>query len=54
MKEKILIWLAWRMPHDLVYWCAIRVMTFCYGGSPDARTCAEALDAFRPPAPKLY
>ena len=25
MKEKLLMWLAWRMPRSLAYWCAIRV-----------------------------
>ena len=23
--EKIWMWIAWRLPHKLVYWCAIRV-----------------------------
>ena len=27
MKERILIWLAWRTPRSLVYWCSIRLMT---------------------------
>ncbi len=25
MKEKILIFMAWRLPKSLVYWCAIRL-----------------------------
>ena len=25
MKEKLLMWLAWRMPRSLVAWCAYRV-----------------------------
>jgi hypothetical protein len=25
MVESIWIWLAWRLPKPLVYWCAIRV-----------------------------
>ncbi len=26
MKEKILTWICWHLPKDLVYWCAVRVM----------------------------
>jgi len=26
MKEKILIWLAWHMPKELVKWAAVRLM----------------------------
>jgi len=25
MLEKICIWIAWRLPKQIVYWCAIRV-----------------------------
>ena len=25
MSEKFWIWLAWKLPKDLVYWCAVRV-----------------------------
>jgi len=25
--EKVWIWLAWRLPRRLVYWCVIRVAT---------------------------
>jgi hypothetical protein len=25
MRENLLMWLAWRMPRGLVYWCVIRV-----------------------------
>ena len=25
MIEKLCIWLAWKMPRQLVYWCAIRL-----------------------------
>ena len=24
-RERLLIWLAWRMPRSLSYWCAVRV-----------------------------
>jgi hypothetical protein len=32
MKEKILIAIAWRLPRSLVYWCAVRVMTYATQG----------------------
>ena len=25
MKEKFLIWLAWKLPRNLAYWAAVRV-----------------------------
>lgn len=25
MREKVLMWIVWRLPHAVVYWCAIRV-----------------------------
>lgn len=25
MSEKIWIWIAWRLPRPLVYWCAVRL-----------------------------
>jgi hypothetical protein len=25
MKDKLLMWLAWRIPRSLAYWCAIRL-----------------------------
>lgn len=29
MKEKLLIWIAYRLPKSIVYWAAIRLM--CHG-----------------------
>lgn len=48
MKEKICITLAWWMPRELVYWCALRLMTAAtvgrYGNtSPTELTCMDAL-----------
>jgi hypothetical protein len=28
MSEKIWMWLAWRLPRRLVYWCAIRLGSY--------------------------
>jgi hypothetical protein len=30
--EKLLIWIAWRMPRKLVYWCSIRLMANATSG----------------------
>ena len=32
MKEKLCIWLAWKLPRGLVYWCAIRLMAHATTG----------------------
>lgn len=47
MIEKLLIWLSWKLPKNLAYWAAIRVMTYNYGGSPCDRTCADALKGWK-------
>lgn len=26
MRERMLIWLAWKLPRRLVYWCAVRLL----------------------------
>jgi len=28
MRDRFWMWLAWRLPRRLVYWCAIRVGTY--------------------------
>lgn len=33
MKERIMLWLAWRVPKDLAYWCAVRVMSHATTGN---------------------
>ena len=32
MKEKILMWLAWKMPTELVYWCSLRLGAYATQG----------------------
>ena len=49
MKERILIWITWKLPKSLVYWCAIRLMTYNFTGSPCSRTCTEALKGWDTP-----
>lgn len=29
-------WIAWRLPREVVYWCAIRLYTYAYMVHPDA------------------
>lgn len=41
--ENLSIWVSWHVPRCIAYWCAIRVMTYSYGGSPCERSCADAL-----------
>jgi hypothetical protein len=32
MKEKLAIWIAWRLPHDVVKWAMIRVVAHATTG----------------------
>jgi hypothetical protein len=32
IKERMYIWIAYRLPRDLVKWCAIRVMAYACDG----------------------
>jgi hypothetical protein len=45
-REDLEIWISWHLPARLIAWCAIRMMTFRYGGAPGDRTCEEALRAW--------
>jgi hypothetical protein len=45
--EKFWIWVAWRMPRELVYWCAIRLLTDKNPLNPDARIASDALKSWR-------
>jgi len=48
MKEKIIMFIAWRLPKSLVYWCTYRVFAYAtmgkYGDTivPEL-TCMDAL-----------
>lgn len=43
LRERILIWIAWHLPHDLVMWCYVRVGAHATSGKygdeivPDVR-----------------
>jgi len=28
MKEKIIQWIVWHLPKNLIYWCAIRLISY--------------------------
>lgn len=51
MSEKIVRWLAWKLPRRLAYWCGIRVMaysTFVHGKrTPEQISIMDALKAWR-------
>ena len=48
-RDKVVMWVAWKLPHRLVYWCAVRVSaqasTGAYGHeiTPEI-TMMDALD----------
>ena len=44
MKEKLLMWFAWKLPRSLVYWCAVRVMAHATVG-PHAGQVVPELSA---------
>lgn len=31
-KERLWLWLVWKLPRELVYWCAIRLMSHATAG----------------------
>jgi len=43
MKEKIATWLAWKLPRVVVYWAAIRLLTYKNGNGPGS----EIIDALK-------
>ena len=45
MKNKLCLWVAWRLPKRLVYWCAMRVNAHATTGEHSAQNVPE-LTAF--------
>ena len=41
MREKLTIWLAWKLPRTLVYWCAIRLMAHATQGKHSGQPVPE-------------
>ena len=51
MFDKIYCWLAWKLPKNLVKWCAVRLMTNASVGKHSSMvmseiTCIQALQAW--------
>lgn len=49
LKDKIIMWIAYRLPKRLVYWCAIRVSAHATTGKYSSQIVSElrAMDAIR-------
>lgn len=49
MKEKLQIFIAWRLPKGVVYWCAIRLMAHATQGKYGNQIVPEltAMDALK-------
>jgi hypothetical protein len=49
MKEKIAIWIAWKLPRLLAYWCAVRVHAHATTGAYSRQVVPEltAIDALK-------
>ena len=47
--EKLLIWISWKLPRKLVYWCAIRVISNATVGNYSSQIVPEllAMDALK-------
>jgi len=42
-KEKTLMWVAWKMPRKITYWCAVRVMAAATKGEYETQIVPELL-----------
>ena len=49
MKEKLYIWLAHKLPHQLVYWCGIRLAAHATSGVYSSQIAPDLtlMDALR-------
>ncbi len=49
MKEKLLIWISWKLPRSIAYWCAIRVMAHATQGPYSDQVVPDlsAMDALK-------
>lgn len=55
-RTRFAMWLAWHLPHELVYWCAVRVVTHASTTTlrhteMGAITAADALEAWEEVTP---
>ena len=49
-RERVRIWLAWRLPRSVAYWAMVRVVTSDYDGDPTERSVVEALERWGTPS----
>jgi hypothetical protein len=49
IREKITIWIAWRLPSYLVYWCSLRLIAYATQGEYGNTIVPElsAMDALK-------
>lgn len=49
LSEKVLLWIVWKLPKKLVYWCAIRLMAHATTGQYSKQIVPEltAMDALK-------
>lgn len=49
MKEKIMVWIAWHLPKQLVYCCAVRLMAYATTGPYSLQIVPDllAIDALK-------
>jgi hypothetical protein len=43
VSERIAIWLAWKLPRSLVYWCYVRMAIWGYGENPTEQSVIEPM-----------
>jgi len=43
MKEKLLFWIAWKMPRSIVYFCAVRVGAYATTHEYSSQVVSELL-----------
>ena len=46
IRERLIIWLAWRLPRIVAYWAFVRVQTANYGGNPSDRSATDAMKSW--------
>lgn len=46
LKEKIVLWIVWKLPKSLVYWSTIRLMTTVNLNHPDDMNATDYLKAY--------
>lgn len=51
--EALFVWISWKLPRGLVYWCFVRVVTENCLGNPGDRSAHDAAESWmKKPAPR--